>query len=66
MSAGDPWLIPGGHKALEMENSTRDVLLLRIIKPPWLGDQLAVPRVLCTPVQARYHGRQDVEADCRN
>jgi hypothetical protein len=34
MSAGDPWLLPGGHKAIEMQGSTDDVLQLRVIKPP--------------------------------
>lgn len=59
MSTGDPWLLPCRHKAIEMQGSTDDTLQLRVIKPPWLGDLLTVPRVLCQPLRARYYGGAD-------
>lgn len=59
MSAGDVWLIPGGHRALELSHSTRDVLVLSIMDPHWPFPKppVSVPRDLCVKQPSRYHGR---------
>ena len=59
MSAGDKWSLPGGHAALEVSGSTRDVLMVCVIPPGWAWPKppMAVPRELCTKLPSRYlHG----------
>jgi hypothetical protein len=60
MSQGDKWEMPGGHQALEVSGTTRDVLMLSIIDPKWpfLKPPVEVARVLCTPLPMRYYGGQ--------
>ena len=56
MSAGDVWFIPGGHKALELDGSTRDVLRLAVIVPAWPFPKppVEVVRSLCEKAPSRY------------
>lgn len=57
MSTGDLWEIPGGHRAIEVEGSTHDVLRLAVIPPDWswLKPPVDVARVLCTPLPMKYY-----------
>lgn len=57
MSAGQLWEIPGGHRALEVENSTRDTLRLCVIVPDWPFPKppIQVARSLCTKLPMRYN-----------
>lgn len=59
MAAGDRWAMPGGHQAIEMPGSTRDVLMLAVIVPgwPWPRPPVEVARTLCEAMPSRYlHG----------
>ncbi len=59
MAAGDRWLMPGGHEAVEMSGSTRDTLRLAVIVMgwPWPRPPVEVARVLCERMPSRYlHG----------
>lgn len=58
MSAGDRWRLPGGHEAIELDGSDRDLLQVAIIPPdwPWLKPRQSVPRALCTLLPSRYLG----------
>jgi hypothetical protein len=56
MSAGDLWELPGGHRALEVDGSTRHTLRVCIIRSNWpfpLPSQ-DVARNLCTRLPSRY------------
>lgn len=57
MSQGDKWLMPGGHEAIEVSGSTRDVLRLSVIAPNWPFPKppVEVARCLCTPAPMRYY-----------
>lgn len=60
MSAGDLWSMPSGHRALEMNGSTNDVLRLSVIVPgwPWPKPPISVARILCERLPSRYlHGQ---------
>ena len=56
MSAGDAWLMPGGHKALEMPGSTRDELRLSVVVDGWPypAPPKMVVRALCERLPSRY------------
>lgn len=58
MSAGDLWQLPGGHRAIETEGSTPDVLRVMVIPPgwPWCKPVQEVARSLCVRVPMRYCG----------
>jgi len=59
VTAGTLWELPGGHHALEIEGSTRDVLRVARIVPNWPFPAPAqeVARSLCKPLPSRYlHG----------
>lgn len=53
---GDTWEIPGAHRALELDGSTRDILRVSVIPPgwEWLKPPMLVPRNLCTKLPSRY------------
>jgi hypothetical protein len=52
--------MPGGHRALEVSGSTRDVLRLSVIDPSWPFPKPAidVARVLCKKLPMRYYHGQ--------
>lgn len=56
MSAGDVWEMPGGHRALEMDGSTRTVLRLAVIVPNWPFPKppVEVARSLCKRLPSKY------------
>lgn len=59
MAAGDRWRMPGGHEAIEVPGSTRDILRLAVIVPgwPWPRPPVDVARALCEAMPSRYlHG----------
>jgi hypothetical protein len=60
VSKGDLWALPGGHRALEVDGSTRDVLRLAIVPPgwEWMLPPRDVARALCHPLPMRYYGAQ--------
>lgn len=65
MAAGDLWTMPGGHKGLEMEGSSPDVLRLSVIVEGWPFPKppILVARVLCQRAPSRYlHGQVTEEA----
>ena len=53
---GTRWRLPGGHEAIEMEGSTRTVLVVAIRKPNWpfLSPKQEVARNLCERMPSRY------------
>ena len=58
-SPGTRWQLPGGHEALEVSGSTRQVLRVCVIRPNWPFPQspIEVARNLCKPLPSRYlHG----------
>lgn len=64
MTAGTRWRLPGGHEALELEGSTRDVLRLSVIVPNWPFPKppIEVARALCEALPSRYlHGAVPTE-----
>jgi hypothetical protein len=65
---GDVWIMPGGHRALEVDGSTRDTLRLRVIQPDqWLQNAVNCARSLCTPAEMRYFQWQPrVSTDARS
>jgi hypothetical protein len=65
---GDLWTMPGGHKAIEVDGSTRDTLRLRVIQQDqWLQNAVTCARSLCTPAEMRYFQRQPrVSTDARS
>ena len=58
MTAGTLWTMPGGHKAIEVEGSTRTTLRLSVIAPGWPFPKppVEVARCLCERAPMRYHG----------
>jgi hypothetical protein len=56
MSAGDRWRLPGGHEAIELDGSTRDVLRVARIVPHWPfpAPPQDVARSLCERMPSRY------------
>ena len=56
MSAGDLWAMPGGHRTLEMNGSSHDVLRLSVIVPGWPYPKppVTVARNLCERLPCRY------------
>ena len=67
MSAGQLWGLPGGHRAIELDGSTRTVLRVAVIRPNWPFPNAPqeVARDLCERLPMRYHGasvEQDGEA----
>lgn len=59
---GDLWVIPGGHRAIEVEGSTDQAIRVRIIQEgEWLQRAMMVPRELCEPGQMRYYGETSRE-----
>lgn len=56
MSAGDRWALPGGHEAIEVSGSTRDVLRVSVIAPNWPFPKppQEVARKLCKRMPSRY------------
>lgn len=58
MSAGDPWLMPSGRKALELPGSTRDYLRVAVIVEGWPYPESprTVVRALCKRLPSRYLG----------
>jgi hypothetical protein len=60
LSAGQLWGLPGGHRAIETDGSTRDRLNLLRLEPgnPGWRPATLVPANLCTPLPMKYHGGQ--------
>lgn len=58
MSAGTLWTLPGGHRALEVDGSTRDVLRVAVLHPHWpyAGPPIEYARSLCERAPMRYYG----------
>ena len=56
-SPGTLWALPGGHRALELDGSTRDTLRLAILPPGWhwMLPAKDVARVLCVRLPMRYY-----------
>lgn len=56
MSAGNLWSLPGGHEAIELDGSTRDLLRVSVIVPGWPFPKppITVARNLCKLLPLRY------------
>lgn len=57
MSQGQLWEMPGGHRAIEVSGSTRQVLRLSVITPNWPFPKppVEVARRLCKALPMKYY-----------
>jgi hypothetical protein len=62
---GTRWKLPGGHEALELTGSTKDVLRVAVIRPRWPfpSPPIEVARALCERMPSRYLQGKDAVGD---